>query len=71
VQVLCSTGAVTYYPMRADHRRVADARELPAQGFELSIYTNWIDGDEPSATTSPRSGCRSRRRMPRRQSALG
>jgi hypothetical protein len=37
MRVLCSTGAVTYYPTRADHRLVADARELPAGGFELSI----------------------------------
>jgi sugar phosphate isomerase/epimerase len=46
MRILCSTGAVTYYPMRADYRLVADARELPAGGFELSIYTNWLDGDE-------------------------
>jgi sugar phosphate isomerase/epimerase len=36
---------VTHYPTRADHRLVADARELPTDGFELSIYTNWIDDD--------------------------
>jgi sugar phosphate isomerase/epimerase len=46
VHVLCSTGTVTHDPTRADHRLVADARDLPADGFELSIYTNWIDGDE-------------------------
>jgi sugar phosphate isomerase/epimerase len=46
LRILCSTGAVTHYPTRADHRLIADARELPAAAFELSIYTNWIDGDE-------------------------
>lgn len=46
MRILCSTGAVSYYPVRADHRLVADAAALPADGFELSIYTNWIDGDE-------------------------
>jgi sugar phosphate isomerase/epimerase len=46
MRILCSTGAVTHYPTRADHRLVADARVLPAAAFELSIYTNWIDGDD-------------------------
>jgi sugar phosphate isomerase/epimerase len=43
MRILCSTGAVTRHPTRADHRLVADARELPCSGFELSIYTGWID----------------------------
>lgn len=49
MRVLCSTGAVTRYPNRADHRLVADARELPVDGFELSIYPSWIDGGEAVA----------------------
>jgi sugar phosphate isomerase/epimerase len=43
VRILCSTGAVTRHPTRADHRLVADARDLPCHGFELSIYPSWID----------------------------
>jgi sugar phosphate isomerase/epimerase len=43
VRVLCSTGAVTRHPSRADHRLVADARDLPCAGFELSIYPSWVD----------------------------
>jgi sugar phosphate isomerase/epimerase len=43
VRILCSTGAVTRHPTRGDHRLVADARELPCDGFELSIYPNWVD----------------------------
>jgi sugar phosphate isomerase/epimerase len=43
VHILCSTGAVTRHPTRADHRLVADVRDLPWSGFELSIYPSWID----------------------------
>jgi sugar phosphate isomerase/epimerase len=43
VRILCSTGAVTRHPTRADHRLVAGARELPCDGFELSIYPSWVD----------------------------
>ena len=43
MRILCSTGAVTRHPTRADHRLVADARDLPCDGFELSIYTSWVD----------------------------
>jgi sugar phosphate isomerase/epimerase len=43
VRILCSTGAVTRHPNRADHRLIADARDLPCAGFELSIYPGWLD----------------------------
>lgn len=43
MRILCSTGAVTFYPTRADHRLVAEARALPVTAFELSIYSNWLD----------------------------
>jgi sugar phosphate isomerase/epimerase len=43
VRILCSTGAVTRHPTRADHRLVADVRGLPCDGFELSIYPSWIE----------------------------
>jgi sugar phosphate isomerase/epimerase len=43
MRILCSTGAVTRQPTRADHRLVADARDLPCAGFELSIYSCWIE----------------------------
>jgi sugar phosphate isomerase/epimerase len=43
VRILCSTGAVTRHPTRPDHRLVADARGLPCDGFELSIYPSWVD----------------------------
>jgi sugar phosphate isomerase/epimerase len=49
MRVLCSTGAVTHHPARADHRLVAAACELPVDGFELSIYPGWIDGGEAVA----------------------
>jgi sugar phosphate isomerase/epimerase len=49
VRILCSTGAVTHHPIRADHRLTAVAAELPADGLELSIYSGWIDGGEPVA----------------------
>jgi sugar phosphate isomerase/epimerase len=49
VRILCSTGAVTRHPTRADHRLVADARRLPVDAFELSIYPGWIDGGEAVA----------------------
>lgn len=43
MRILCSTGAVTRHPTRADHRLIADARGLPCDGFELSIYPSWVD----------------------------
>jgi sugar phosphate isomerase/epimerase len=43
MRILCSTGAVTRHPTRADHRLIADARDLPCDGFELSIYPSWVD----------------------------
>lgn len=43
MKILCSTGAVTHHTTRADHRLVADARGLPVDAFELSIYPAWID----------------------------
>jgi sugar phosphate isomerase/epimerase len=43
VRILCSTGAVTRHPSRTDHRLIADARDLPCSGFELSIYPTWVD----------------------------
>ena len=43
MRILCSTGAVTRHPTRADHRLLADVRDLPCDGFELSIYTSWVD----------------------------
>lgn len=43
MHVFCSTGAVTHHPTRADHRLVAEARNLPCDGFELSIYPSWLD----------------------------
>jgi sugar phosphate isomerase/epimerase len=42
MRILCSTGAVTRHPTRADHRLIEDARDLPCAGFELSIYPGWI-----------------------------
>lgn len=49
MRILCSTGAVTHHPTRADHRLVAEARELPVDAFELSIYPAWIDGGDAVA----------------------
>ena len=49
MRILCSTGAVTHHPTRADHRLVAEARGLPVDAFELSIYPAWIDGGEAVA----------------------
>jgi sugar phosphate isomerase/epimerase len=46
VRILCSTGAVTRHPTRADHRLVEDARGLPCDAFELSIYPGWVDDAE-------------------------
>jgi sugar phosphate isomerase/epimerase len=46
LRILCSTGAVTRHPTRADYRLIADARELPCDGFELSIYPGWIEDVE-------------------------
>jgi sugar phosphate isomerase/epimerase len=46
VRILCSTGAVTRHPTRADHRLIADARDLPCAGFELSIYPSWVENAE-------------------------
>lgn len=43
MRILCSTGAVTRHPNRADHRLIADARDLPCAGFELSIYPGWVE----------------------------
>jgi sugar phosphate isomerase/epimerase len=43
VRILCSTGAATRHPKRADHRLIADARDLPCAGFELSIYPGWVE----------------------------
>lgn len=43
MRILCSTGAVTRHPNRADPRLIADARDLPCAGFELSIYPDWIE----------------------------
>jgi sugar phosphate isomerase/epimerase len=43
MRILCSTGAVTRHPTRADFRLIADARDFPCAGFELSIYPSWID----------------------------
>jgi sugar phosphate isomerase/epimerase len=43
VRILCSTGAVTRHPNRADYRLIAAARDLPCAGFELSIYPAWIE----------------------------
>jgi sugar phosphate isomerase/epimerase len=42
MRILCSTGAVTRHPTRADHGLIADVRDLPCAGFELSIYPGWI-----------------------------
>lgn len=49
MRILCSTGAVTQYPIRADHRLVAEARALPVTAFELSIYSNWADDPDAVA----------------------
>jgi len=49
MRILCSTGAVTRHPTRADHRLIADARDLPCAGFELSIYSGWIEHVEAVA----------------------
>ena len=49
MRILCSTGAVTRHPTRADHRLIADARDLPCAGFELSIYSSWIEDVEAVA----------------------
>jgi sugar phosphate isomerase/epimerase len=46
VRILCSTGAVTRHPTRAGHRLIADARDLPCAGFELSIYPSWVEDAE-------------------------
>jgi hypothetical protein len=46
LRILCSTGTVTRHPPRADYRLIADARELPCDGFELSIYPSWIEDVE-------------------------
>ncbi len=46
MRVLASTGCVTHYPTRVDHRLVADVRALPVDGYELSIYPGWIEGGE-------------------------
>jgi sugar phosphate isomerase/epimerase len=46
LRILCSTGAVTHDPTRADHRLVAEARQLPVDAFELSIYPSWIDAGD-------------------------
>ena len=43
MRILCSTGAATRHPKRADHRLIADARDLPCAGFELSIYPGWVE----------------------------
>jgi len=43
VRILCSTGAVTRHPNRADHRLIADVRDLPCAGFELSIYSGCVE----------------------------
>ena len=58
MRILCSTGAVTRHPTRADHRLVADARGLPCAGFELSIYPGWLGevdrvGEELAAMRLP------------------
>ncbi len=49
MRFLCSTGAVTFYPTRADHRLVAEARALPVAAYELSIYSNWLDDPDAVA----------------------
>lgn len=46
MRILCSTGAVTRNPTRAHHRLIADARDLPSDGFELSIYPGWVDDSD-------------------------
>jgi sugar phosphate isomerase/epimerase len=46
LRILCSTGAVTRHPTRADHRLVEDIRGLPCDGLELSIYPGWVDDAE-------------------------
>ena len=43
MRILCSTGAATRHPKRADHRLIADVRDLPCAGFELSIYPVWVE----------------------------
>ena len=43
MRILCSTGAATRHPKRADHRLIADVRDLPCAGFELSIYPGWVE----------------------------
>ena len=43
MRILCSTGAVTRHPKRADHGLIADARDLPCAAFELSIYPGWVE----------------------------
>jgi sugar phosphate isomerase/epimerase len=43
LRILCSTGAVTRHPTRADYRLIANARDLPCDGFELSIYPSWLE----------------------------
>ena len=54
MRILCSTGAVTRHPNRADPRLIADARDLPCAGFELSIYPDWIE--EVDAVTEDIAG---------------
>ena len=46
MRILCSTGAVTRHPTRADHRLVEEARGLPCDGLELSIYPSWVEEAE-------------------------
>src|SRR5215213_7357369 len=43
MRILCSTGAVTRHPNRADHRLPAAAPHLPCAAFEPSIYSGWIE----------------------------
>ena len=43
MRILCSTGAATRHPKRADHRLIADVHDLPCAGFELSIYPGWVE----------------------------
>jgi sugar phosphate isomerase/epimerase len=43
LRILCSTGAVTRRPNRADPALVADAGTLPVEAFELSVYPGWCD----------------------------
>jgi hypothetical protein len=70
VRILCSTGAVTRHPTRADHRLIADVRGLPCDGFELSIYPVGST-TTPSRRGSPHSACRSKPRTRRRQWVRG